>query len=82
MSKTKNKTHNELEHLRGVVKRLKAQVKYYKRRAHIKDEPVFDKEPEPDCPACGKGHLRKIDLLHVLFNICDLCGHRERVKND
>lgn len=84
MSRTKSKNRNEVEYLKGVVKRLKAELKYYKKRAHI-NEPKKNKpkkKKEPDCPHCGKGFLEEVDLKHVVFKVCNICGHKEKETNN
>lgn len=80
MSKGKNKGRSEVEELRGVVRRLKSQLKYYRRRSHIKNSntDIDDNDIEFDCPNCGKGFLEETDLLYVKFDICNICGYRKK----
>lgn len=92
MSKTKNKNKSEVEHLRGIIRKLKAQVrslstrnKELERQSHfyeyIADEVIEDVEIKEDiCEECGKGILSEIDLVHVIVTTCDLCEFRTTRK--
>lgn len=85
MSKTKNKSRSEVEYLRGVIRRLRAQVKYYKRRAHIPENEVEEEIKEllaQECTECGKGHMREHDFRFVIMKVCDVCGHQETTKKE
>lgn len=92
MSKTKNKNHSELEHLRGQNKQLKSENRQLKRqlknlenRAHFYEEVIEDVTEDLNidtCFECGKGNLQVLDLKHVKFIHCDLCGYKERQKAD
>lgn len=79
MSKNRNKNRSEIEHLRGIIRQLKAELKYHKRRSHIKDEPELE-ERQPDCENCGKGFMEDLDLKFVLMKVCKICGHKKNQK--
>jgi len=92
MSKTRQRTHSEIEHLRGEIKKLKSQVRYWKRKAKNleKKEHFFDnlveevyeapEERGEDCNNCGKGTLNILDLRFVKYLVCDLCEYKEKIK--
>lgn len=89
MGKSKNKSKSEVEHLRGEIRRLKAELKYYKRRAHIEnsimddvidDAPLEDVKIMDDCAQCGKGCLIEYDFKYATLKKCDNCGHEERKR--
>lgn len=91
MSKSRQKSHSETEHLRGEIKRLKSEnrnlrkrVKELDKRAHfyeeIADEIIEDVKPKDTCKHCGKGVLSEIDLVHVILTKCDVCDYQRRRK--
>lgn len=83
MSKSKRKHGSELEHLRGEIRRLKAQLKHYKRRhQHEEPEEYVDDAPENQCDHCGKGVITCIDLKFVKIFRCSICNYelKERIK--
>ena len=92
MSKTRNKSSSELEHLRGQVKKLRSENRLLKRRnkelerrSHYYEEIVDDVADEiiekPDsCPECGKGDLIVKDLYHLVLTTCSLCEYTHRRK--
>ncbi len=94
MSKTKSKTHNEAEHLRGIIREqksiirnLKKRLKELERREHYyenkhlyKESDKQEKDNTGDCPSCGKGNLMHKDLFIITIWECDHCGHTEKEK--
>ncbi len=92
MAKTKNKSHSELEHLRGENKRLRSENRQLRREVnqlkkeahfyeHIVEEEVEDvKIKRNNCPECGKGVLQELDLTHVIITRCDTCGYKKSRK--
>lgn len=94
MAKTKNKTHNEAEHLNGIIKKQKSEIRNLKKRVkelerhqHLYEDKILDEE-EPElvldkvekCGVCGKGHLQFQDFKYVKYMICNTCDFREKVK--
>lgn len=85
MSKTRNKTHSEVEHLKGEVKSLKAQNRYLKRRLkqfekYSKDDYIEVEKLEVNlCQVCGKGEMSLLDLKYVKYRTCGVCEYKERV---
>lgn len=52
MSKTRNKSGSEVEHLRGEIRRLKSQVRYYKKRCNeLSRRQNFFQNIDPDIDA-------------------------------
>lgn len=92
MGKTKNRTHSELEHLRGQLKELRAENKSLKRRLREleKHEHMYETTEEIEehqeeikkikCPECFKGHLDEIEILNKVFGTCNVCGHRKKLR--
>jgi hypothetical protein len=83
MAKSKNKTRSENEHLKGEIRRLRAELKRRQKKKGIEDtDAEIEKEPDPRdiCPSCGKGTWRFVDLKHVIYKICELCGFKLKVK--
>jgi hypothetical protein len=86
MSKSKNKSRSELEHLKGQIRELKAELKYYKRRAHIETSIIDDVIEDGDledvnayqCPSCKSGALIEFDFKFAVLRKCSNCGHEER----
>ncbi len=80
MSKSRNKSRSEVEALRGEVRRLKAELKYYKRRSHIENS-IIDDEPvdivdATKCPECRTGVLVDYDWKFVLVKKCSECDYK------
>lgn len=89
MGKSKNKSKSEVEFLRGEVRRLKAELKYYKRRNFqesdfidevIEEAPLEDVKPKAPCDNCGKGLIIEYDFKFATLIKCDTCGHEERKR--
>lgn len=92
MSKTRNKSHSEVKHLRGIVKKLQSQnrqlrkeLNYYKKRSHFYEETITEAADESltrdeQCPHCGKGVITELDLVHIIVRSCNVCDHKERIK--
>ena len=91
MSKTKNKNHSEIEHLRGQLKseksknrQLRKRIRELEKRQHMFEdltaEAMEDLEvKEEKCQDCGKGTLMVVDLKHVKFLVCDHCHERTKL---
>lgn len=86
MSKTKNKTGNEVRHLIGEIKRLRKENNQLKRLLEKANRPVIYELPEepviemPTCKECNKGRLTTLDFLGRVFQVCETCGDRKKVK--
>lgn len=89
MGKSKNKNKSEVEFLRGQIRQLKAELKYYKKREHISNTPPDDDLDYDDvqdisaarpCPRCGKGILVEYDFKYALLMKCSHCEYDERRK--
>ena len=93
MGKTKNKSHSEVEHLRGENKKLRSEVRQlqklvkslqkmehmYEDNKDVPDEPVL-LATKIMCDSCGKGHMEEMYLLDRLYGTCNVCDHRKRLK--
>ncbi len=88
MSKSRNKSKSEVEHLRGQVRELKAKLKYLRRRQHIEnsiiDDVIEDGNVENinavDCDECGKGVLVEYDFKFATLKKCTHCDHEVRKR--
>lgn len=91
MGKTKNKTHSEVEYLRGENKRLRSEnrqlqklVKSLQKHEHmyesIPDEPEELEVKLIQCGECAKGHFNEMEILDKVYGVCNVCGHRKRLK--
>lgn len=91
MGKTKNRSHSELEHLRGEIKELRKENRQLHKllKTLQKHEHMFEKteetkdEPEVkliQCSECFKGSFTEINILDKVFGTCNVCGHRKRLK--
>lgn len=86
MGKSRNRSKSEVEFLRGEIRRLKAQLKYCKRCMEKDvDDMDYDDAPEIEvnkhqCSECGKGVLEIVDLKYVIYQVCNTCGFRKKIK--
>lgn len=80
MSKSRRKHGSELEHLRGEIRRLKAQLKQCHRHKRPPEEPEEVREVQPNCDSCGKGVLQVIDLKWLKLHRCPVCGFEIRER--
>lgn len=96
MGKTKNKTHSELEHLRGENKELRAENRSLKRRLREleKHEHMFEEHEQSDekpeevnmedtyirCTECGKGVMKEYELMGRVYGTCTVCGERKKLR--
>lgn len=89
MSKTRNKTHSEIEHFRATIRKLQSEVRRLKRL--LKDSQKHEYTPADDepaeeilqfklCPNCGKGLIQETDLGKFIFIKCSLCDFKQRKK--
>lgn len=75
MGKSKSKSRKEAEHLRGIIRSLKKQLKQQNNDA---DEPT-ETEDTKDCTNCGKGTLEVKDFVHIKMLVCNTCDYREKL---
>lgn len=83
MGKSKAKNKSEAEFLKGEIRRLKKQLDKARRGIPVPDELIVEEEFDdfkPDCPRCGKGFLKIIDLKYILISTCGVCEYNERRK--
>lgn len=88
MAKSKNRSHSEIEYLRGEVRRLKAELKYYKRRDHLNSEIIDDIDYDDvqdivdvrQCPKCRTGILLEYDFVRAILTKCDKCDFEQRKR--
>lgn len=93
MSKTQNKNHSEVEHLRGQVKKLKAEnrnlkkrLKEFERWEHVYQDAMLESEEIEviadridKCPKCDIGELNYFNFVHTELLKCNKCDYRERI---
>jgi hypothetical protein len=85
MSKSRGRSKTEIEHLRGQIRQLKSELKYYKRRSHIEnliiDDVIDDAELDivetELCPSCCKNILVTYDFVYAVLRKCS-CGYEEK----
>lgn len=82
MSKSRSKSRSEVEFLRGEVRRLKSELKYYKKRDHLIDHVPEEIEeeliPTANCPSCLKGNLIEWDFKYAVLQKCDKCNFEKK----
>lgn len=85
MAKSRDK--NEVEHLRGIIRQQKAQIRYYRKelRRFQKDDglddedddyiPEIPQEAVKTCSSCGKGFLKR-ELVGIRYLVkCTSCDY-------
>lgn len=78
MGKSKNKNSREIEYLRGQIRKLEAELKYYKKLDHAVHEDIEPEDMSLDvCEHCGKGIIVQTDLGRVRIRKCGICDWRE-----
>lgn len=83
MGKSRNKSSSEVRHLRGQIRKLEAELKYYKRRSHLNDpvEEIIDEVEDIDvsrCPKCKTGVLSVFDFKFATVSKCSDCDFEKR----
>lgn len=83
MGKSRNRGKSEVESLRGEIRQLKKELKYYRRRAHIENSIVDDLPVEnvevTQCPECQSKKLRILDLKYIIMEVCDECEYKKKL---
>lgn len=85
MSKSKNKNRSEVEYLKGQVKRLEKELKYFKKRSHFFESPIEEIQEEVNdirinqCPQCRHPTLEEYDFTFAVLKRCQ-CGYELRQK--
>lgn len=93
---TRSKGKSEVEHLRGVIRSQKAEIRNLKKqlgasnklaRRYVAetqenewDEPVAETERADRCPECSKGTISTVDLGVRSMDVCALCSYRRSRK--
>lgn len=85
MGKTRNKSRSEVEYLRGRVRQLESEIKYYRKREHFFDKQFEEIEEVQnvkinECKECGKGVVIEYDFIHGILKKCDVCNNQEYKK--
>lgn len=86
VGKGRGRSSSEITKLKSDVRRYKSEIQSLKRQLDSLQRPnaapLKDPKPPPkheaDCPHCGKGVLKKIDLKFVLLKSCNICQYQER----
>ena len=82
MGKSRNRGRSEIESLKGQIRQLKAELKYYRRREHIFEETNDEIEEVQEvkvnqCKSCRRGIVIEYDFVHGVLKKCDSCDFRE-----
>ena len=91
MSKTKQRTHSEVEYLRGQIKKLKSEKRSLERRnkelerkshfyEEVMDETVEEVDFKNSCPNCKSGQVIEYNFVHLIVQKCDKCDYQKRIK--
>ena len=91
MSKTRQKNHNEAEHHKGIIKKLKSENRQLRKRVRALDkkahfyEEIVDEVSEDviiknACPECSNGVLQEIDFVHMILTKCNSCDYQKKRK--
>lgn len=96
MSKTKNKTHSEVENSRGIIRELQKEVKSL--RQQLRQYEKYDRSQDSDdskdsedtkvellltkdCESCGKGKLvETLQLGDKIYGVCSHCAGHGRIR--
>ena len=79
----------ESEYYKGIIRNLRAEIKHLKKQIKqlqrdnqfVQKERVSIDEDDllPNCPECGKGYLKEIELVNRRFIVCSVCDFRKKV---
>lgn len=88
MGKSRTKNRSEIEFLRGKIRKLESQLKYYKKREHFFEsateeinEEVHEIEAD-QCPRCRRGVFTTYDFRFATLSRCSNCEYEERKKKN
>lgn len=76
----------EIRELEKEVRRLNKRIKELEKRDYIFDDIIeearFEKPRKKivSCPECGKGELSVYDLVGRIFEECNICHYRKKLK--
>lgn len=79
MGKNKRKSHSEVRHLRGQIKKLESQLNY-KHSDHANPKEVQTEVLLDICDHCGKGTIRYFDFVYAELFKCDTCDWQKKQK--
>jgi hypothetical protein len=94
LSKSKNKSHSEVEHFKGIIKEkdklirnLQKRIRQLEKTEHMyedvifgdKDEVIEEAIKEELCIECGKGRLKVFNVLDRIFVECNVCDYRKKI---
>lgn len=88
MSRSKNKNRSEVEYLRGKIRKLESQLKYYRKREHFFEAPVEEIIEEVEgidtnqCDQCRRGVIVDYDFKFAILRKCTNCDFEERKKKN
>lgn len=88
MGKSRNKNHSEVQFLRGRIKELEKELKYFRRQAReheeIIDDVISDTEFEligvNRCQKCRKGVVQVFDFIFAELHKCTTCDYEKKQK--
>lgn len=86
MGRSRNRGRSELEFLRGQIRQLKKELKFYKQREHFFETPTEEIEEEVEnveaeqCPSCKKGIISIFDFRFATLAKCSNCSYEKREK--
>ncbi len=83
MGRSRGRGKSEVENLRGQVRSLQKELKYYRKRAHIETTIIDEEEPleveGKQCPEC-KGLVVSYDFRFIMLDKCSECEYQLRKK--
>ncbi len=83
MGKSRNRGRSEIEALKGQIRQLQKELRYYRKRAHIENSIVDEEEPQSvdakQCPEC-KAVVVSYDFKFIVLDKCTECTYQLRKK--
>ncbi len=85
MGRSRNRGRSEVENLKGRIRKLESELKYFKKREHFFDNHSGDIEEPQDiklnqCKVCRHGIVVEYDFHHGVLKKCETCEHQEFKK--